>query len=191
MINYFGVISSILLTSGLFSQKGENKFIDVDSSKLSIVISNYIEERQIQYPKFKDYGYVTVNLEYYNLNAGKDEIKAVIEIKDQYKALDSKTIPTPVFETVISDKIILFHLPTIDNIQLQRNNKRKIKRLIKRVNKSLGEKEHIVARNSKGEIIIDDKDFRKNESFNIHGGIELQILANGEFRILDNLAKAN
>ncbi len=42
----------------------------------------------------------------------------------------------------------------------------------------------MIAYNSKGEKVIDDKDFNPNESFNIHGGIKLKIYGDNTVEII-------
>lgn len=173
----------ILNLSSLNYSYGQNqkiKEIELTSNILKNQITSFIKDKKNNNSKFKELGYVVVNLDYYNNRANKPELSLIYTIKDQYVSLKENS-QFPLFYTYIENKIVLLYIDNYHNyINLSTKSK---KRLSNKINKTLGKREKIRGYNSEGEKIIEDKYFYPNESFNIHGGIELKIFANDSISV--------
>jgi hypothetical protein len=148
-------------------------------------IANFINKKKQEYPKFKNVGYVTVLLEYYNKNATQKEVSYIFSIKDQYISLKENS-NYPLFFTFINNKIVLLYTNTAANNNKVKLSKRSKKRLAKKIKKSLGTTERLIVLNPRGKKIIDDNHFNPHESFNIHGGITLKIYTDNRIEIIKN-----
>ena len=170
------------------SQNIKIQEIKLEDTHLKKTITNFIENRKKEFNKFETYGYITVSLDFYNKNAKKEELSYVYSIKDQYVSLKKEnSFFIPLQYTYIKGKIVLLYNKSIlknNTIKFSKNSKNKF---IRKVNKFLKKKEHLIVYNSKGEKVIDDKDFISNEEYNIHGGIVLKIFANNSIIIKKKL----
>jgi hypothetical protein len=177
---------ALLYANSLFCQKSNIDFIELTNSALKVEIKNYVQRQKKAYPKFDSLGYIVLSLKYYNSNSIGKELKYSYNIKDQYVSLEKKTSVFPPLYTYISDKLILLYIinPYVNgNISFKNNSKRKLTR---KINKCLGKSEHLVVRDKHGEIIINDKDFRKDEEYNLHGGISISIYADDNISVIKN-----
>lgn len=173
-------------TDNLFSQKEQIKHLSISNSSFVKEVENYIKFRKKEYPKLDSLGYISISLKYYNVNAQGNDIKYSYDIRDQYVSLNNKENNYPRYYTYISNKLVLIYLTNTEfNKNIKYSNRSK-KRIIKKVNKSIGKSTHLIIRNEKGKVIINDKNFRGNEEFNIHGGITLSINANDNISIKKN-----
>lgn len=166
----------------LYSQNLKIQEIKFANSILQKEIINFIDKRKKEYPKFKDIGYIKVTLNYYKDNAKQKELSYIYSFKDQYITLNNNS-NYPLFFTYINNKIVLLYTNKFNDDNKINLSKKSKKKLAKKIKKSLGKTERLVVFNSKGEKIIDDKNFNPNESFNIHGGVELKIYADNSVKI--------
>lgn len=162
--------------------------IKLKDSVLLKALRNFIDEAKTKNETFKTYGHVEMKLIYFNANELSHKNIISYRIIDQYYNLGSKqSLSTRIPETYtyVKDKIVFFfkddrlHLQDLDEKQLKKN-KRKISRLLRPY---MQEPEHIKVRDSTGKIIINDREFRPDEAFNIHGGIILDIYRDGTYEI--------
>ncbi|WP_289021959.1 hypothetical protein [uncultured Salegentibacter sp.] len=184
-MRYFKVLIFLFFIqlSHSYAQNLKIQEINLSNNVLENEIINFIDNKKQEYTNFNDFGYIKVTLDYYNSQANQKELSHIFSIKDQYIPLKTEA-NYPLFFTYIDDKIVLLYtneFRLINEIKFSKRSKRKLE---KKVNKSLGKTEHVIAYNSKGEKVIDDKDFNPNESFNIHGGIKLKIYGDNTVEII-------
>lgn len=173
------------LINNSYSQNLKIQEIKLTNSVLENEIINFIDIRKQEYPKFKDIGYIKVTLDYYKNNSNQKELSYIFSIKDQYTLLKNNS-NYPLFFTYINNKIVLLYTNKFNDNNEVKISKRSKKRLARKIKQNLGKTERLVAFNSKGEKVIDDKDFNPNESFNIHGGIKLKIYTDNSIEIIKN-----
>lgn len=168
-----------------FSYSQDNKIqkLTLSDSLVYNTVENFIKERKKVYPKFNTYGYIILRLVSYDENYSAEKPLVVYKIIDQYYSLDSGLQPYPNNYTYISDKLVLIYdnwSKLMDDSSVSKRCKRKIR---KRINKTLEEQQHLYFKDKNGKVILDDKNFRPDTSFNIHGGILLSIYADGKHEI--------
>ena len=170
-----------------YSQSFKIQKIELDSSVLKKEITNYINKQKRVSSKFKNFGYIIVKLDFYssNSNTKPKALSHAYSIKYQYAPL-KKESNYPFFFTFINDKIVLLYINKLSGNNQSLICKKSKKRLARKVKKTLGKTERLLALNEKGEKIIDDKNFNPNESFNIHGGIYLKIYSDNTIEIIEN-----
>ncbi|MCK5401959.1 MAG: hypothetical protein KAJ28_10030 [Flavobacteriaceae bacterium] len=167
-----------------YSQTSRIELVQLKDSVFLKGVSEIIKKAKIQYPPFKDKGYIQVYLNYLNKEAVNEQIFAEYRVNDQYFSLKLRYTRSlfPKFYSYIDGKIILIYNKTVPILNLG-FSKRSKRRLIKKMEPFLSKKEHLIARDNNGKIIINDKSFRPNESFKLHGGWFLKIYANGKYDI--------
>ncbi|NEV94452.1 hypothetical protein G3567_09895 [Psychroflexus sp. YR1-1] len=178
----------ILLVTSLFKYNySQSQDIDIQEIKeidslLEKSIYSFINTKEKEFSNFKTTGYIVVSLDYYNQKAINNEIYSSYTIKDQYISIRKDSdFKLPLLYAFINKKLVLLYISTVDKeIEFSRKSRN---RLIKIINQSLGDKEHLVVYDSKGNKIIDDKNFNPTESYNIHGGVKLKIYANRRIEI--------
>lgn len=188
----YKLIAIILWTviSTVSSYGQELKEIEINSQVLKKVAKEFIVNTKKENKRFNDYGYVEITLVFYDAKAISNKKISYI-IKDQYYNLgnlhsSSKKIPD--YYTYIEGKITFIFIDDLLNefwkkpINVKKE-KRKISKLLKPF---LSKSEHLIVRDKKGKKVIDDRNFRPDESYNIHGGITLNIYANDEYEIIKN-----
>ena len=179
LFNMKNLLFLLLMASGSLSIIAQNTFVqevNLEDGPLKEVIVDYIASQKKQ---ASDLGYLEIEQTYYNRNAAGSEIKVHYSIKSQNYMPHLSSSRFPVFYSYLNEEMLLFYFPDLLFQDLGLKN-RKI--LLEKLEPFLGTGERIVGKNEKGEIIIDDPNFR-DESYNIHGGILLKIMANGEFLV--------
>lgn len=146
-------------------------------------ISEFIKTTKNENAKFMDHGYIEARVIFYDENPTKKDIILSISLKDQYYEHKITNYNIPYSYFYVDQKLVLFY---IDFITFNKSNKKKkIKKIIRKIKPFLFPKEHIVAKDNTGKIIIDDKNFRE-EIINIHGGKILHINKNQSFQLITN-----
>lgn len=177
---FFILIISLFKADYSNAQNREINKIELSNSILKNQIEDFIKLRKKEHLKFVEIGYVIVRLDFFNSNAKNEELSYTYTIRDQYVSLKDNS-HFPLLYTFIENKIVLMFVENFkNNVKASAKAKR---RLAKKVNKSLGKRERIIAYNSDGKKIISDNNFYPNESFNIHGGIRLNVFANDSISI--------
>ncbi|RAV27385.1 hypothetical protein [Sinomicrobium soli] len=166
-----------------YSQTIDIKEINVGDSILKEQIKAYIVDTKKRNTLFSQRGYIEVRLLYSNNEAIKDQLKISYKIKDQYYNVHvRRPSEFPIFYGYISDKLVLFYDLIPGLISTSDISKRSRRRLSKRIKPYLKEREHIIAKDSEGNVIINDRDF-VDETYNIHGGIILKIYNDGKWEV--------
>jgi hypothetical protein len=160
----------------IVAQVNMEQEVNLAEGPLKAALIDYITSRD---QGTQDIGYVEIEQIYYNVNTTGVEIKEEYIIKSQNFIPNLSSKRFPYYYGYLKDQILLFYFPGIPFQDQSVENK---KRLLEKLEPFLNAEEHIVAKNDKGEIIIDDPNFRE-ESYNIHGGMILKILANGNYII--------
>lgn len=169
----------LLIISGSLSVIAQNRIVqevNLKDGPLKKVIVDYIASQKKQN---SDVGYLEIERTYYSRKAVGSEIKVQYSIKNQNYMPNLSSSRFPHFYGYLNEEMLLFYFPDLPFQDLCLKNK---KILLEKLEPFLGTGERIVGKNEKGEIIIDDPDFRA-ESYNIHGGILLKIMANGEYLV--------
>ena len=170
----------ILMLFGFFSTAAQNevlKKINLEEGPLKEVVTDYIASQKKQSPDVV--GYFEIEQTYYNNKATGSERKVQYLIKKQNFMPNLSSSRFPTFYSHLNKDMLLYYFPNLPFQDLSLENK---KRLIEELEPFLSSKEHIVGRNEKEEVVIDDPNFRE-EFYTIHGGILLKILANGEYLV--------
>lgn len=159
-------------------------FAQVDMEQEAILKDGPLKAALIDYITSRDQepqnmGYLEVEQIFYNVNTTGVEIKEDYIIKSQNFNPNLSSTRFPFYYGYLQDQMLLFYFPQLPFQDQSVKNK---KRLLEKLEPFLNAEEHIVAKNDRGEIIIDDPNFRE-ESYNIHGGMILKILANGSYII--------
>ena len=166
-----------------YSQTIDIKEINVGDSIPKEQIKAYIVDTKKRNTLFSKRGYMEVRLLYSNNEAIKDQLKISYKIKDQYYNIHvRRPSEFPIFYGYISDKLVLFYDLMPGLICASDISKRSRRRLSKRIKPYLKEREHIIAKDSEGNVIINDRDF-VDETYNIHGGIILKIYNDGKWEV--------
>jgi DNA integrity scanning protein DisA with diadenylate cyclase activity len=180
------ILFLILNTSLSFAQNSDIKKITISDTLLYKTVKNFIANRKNESAKFKKFGYINLTLKYYNSQANSIDLMSSYSIVDQYFSLDSGYLKYPKYYTYIENRLILIYDYWSAIFDEKAVSKRDKKKLGKKINKTLDKTEHIVAKDKTGKVVIDDKNFRSEESINIHGGITLNIYKNKKTEIIKN-----
>ncbi|MCK7590502.1 hypothetical protein M0G43_07960 [Subsaxibacter sp. CAU 1640] len=151
--------------------------IDLSETTLHNGIEEFIQKTKVENEKFSRYGYVEIRL--LSFDSSNPDTKSKYRIKEQFVGLKSShTFPS--LYAYVSNKLVLIYSDVI-NVNHQISEKDK-KMLIKKIEQFLSPKEHVVAKDANGKVVIDDSNFR-DEVYNIHGGMILEVLSDGGYRL--------
>ena len=166
---------------GVKAQNIEINKLELNNPIFMEVLENYIQKNAKANSKFKNEGYISFSILQSNLDAVNNDTLISCSIKYQYYSLIENE--TPLYFFYVDETLVLVYDPVISSnfdLRLSSRSKSKINHILKPY---LPEKEHVIAKDKDGKIIINDPNFR-DEAYNLHGGIRLYILANGDYKIL-------
>lgn len=165
-------------------QKLSIENVELENVGLIEVISNFITNQEKQSNKFATQGYLELRLISFNNYPNKNNLKESYTLVDQYYSYNKESNNIPRYYTYLKNRLILIYTFE-DLLKLEFTDKSK-RALFKKINKSLGKKEKLKIYDKKGKLIINDKNFYPDESFNIHGGITIDISNNGAIKTSKN-----
>ena len=184
MKNLFFILLSFLSLSS-YSQNLRSHQIKLTDSLLKKELFSFIDSVENTNDEFRQYGYIEVSLLYMNNEAINKDLKLKYRIKDQYYSLN-KNSNFPLYYTYVKDRLILLYNLLPNNLSNPKLNEKTKRKWIKKINKTLRKPEHVIAKDSSGNVIINDKNFI-DDSFNIHGGETLYIYNNGKVKTEKNM----
>ncbi|MEY8849928.1 hypothetical protein AB9K26_14000 [Psychroserpens sp. XS_ASV72] len=181
MKNFF--LSLFITSSCVFAQKAAILEIELTNESLISGIEHFINDTKGSNPKFTQMGYVDVRILYYDRLAKESDIKHSYRIKDQYVSLDDQRYP-PYYTCVNGKLVLLFiELDMFDDAHLFTEKSKAA--LDNKLKPFLNKIERIIAKDKDGNVVIDDPNFR-DETYNLHGGILLNIFGDGSYEIKAN-----
>lgn len=167
------ILLFVFSLSSSYSQLIKINKIEVPESELTIAVEKFITKTKDDNTNFRNKGYLTIMLLFYNESAKQEEIKYSYHITDQYSQLkkgdDESLFPNSY--CYFNKKLALFHYPFSPSIKFTTKSKKK---LIRKMIPFLNKKEHLKVKDENGKIIINDKYFR-DDSYKIHGGMNIHI----------------
>lgn len=172
----------LVLIQQAFSQDFSLDKIELKDTILEKTIKNFIEDRKTKNVEFVTKGYVEVRLIYLNRGTLKEELRYKYSIVDQYFRPKGKYSTIPTYYCYINEKLVLFYDSWSDSYKKPKYKKKTMRKLVKLLKPYFDKPKHIKVRDSTGKVIINDKDFVE-EGYNLHGGIELWVYADGKTKI--------